>query len=294
MAPQQRKNAAGKAKEKDAKRDSKKETEEKKEPTFLEKHVLKIQLALLFVAFLTSVIPRLQQGHDRYRFEDSYKDPIAWHRHFAKEYVSLLDQWGYTLHVNVSRRLHGFLSDATGASVLDIGAGSGLVGVELQRLGVPHITALDVVPEILEEANATGAYENVIQADVEAVPLELVSASFDAVVCVAAAGYLGRGERDEHGPSLDHKREAKGPQAEASRVDNLLKEWLRLLKPGGVLALTAEVLLKDSWEEALRRLQQDGSVTHLDSIGPVDFLPNNSDRWTSEQTVFLYFYRKHE
>merc|ERR1711904_27163 len=110
-----------------------------------------------------------------------------------------------------------------------------------QRLGVSHITALEVVPEILEEANATGAYERVIQADLEAVPLELGSASFDAVVCVATAGYLGRGERDEHGPALDHKREAKGPQAEASRVDNLLKEWLRLLKPGGVLALTAEV-----------------------------------------------------
>jgi ubiquinone/menaquinone biosynthesis C-methylase UbiE len=293
MAPQQRKNVSGKTKDKE--KDDKKEAGPKKAPTFLEKHVLKIQLSLMFVACLVSVVPRMLQGHDRYRFEDSYKDPIAWHRHFAKEYSSLFSEWEYQLHTNASVRLHSLLGRADDSiSVLDVGAGSGLVGMELKRLGIKHITGVDVVSEILEQANETGAYERAIAADAEHLPMELPSASFDAVMCIGTVGYLGRGERDENGPALDHSREAKGPPAEASRVEKLLQEWLRVLKPGGILGITAEVLLKSPWEDALHKLREEGHLTHLEASGPLLFVPKNMDKWISEQKVHMYFNQKPE
>jgi len=296
MAPNSsKKTAAGKAKEKETKKDAKKGGEDEPKPkTFMEKHVLKFQLGLMSLAFLISVVPRVLNGHDRYRFEDSYKDPIAWHTHFAKEYTSLFDKFGYTLHTNASDWLQGHLGKASaGANILDVGAGSGLVGLELKKHGFQHITGIDIVPEILEQANATGAYERLIVSDAEMVPLEqLANASFDAVLCIGTSGYLGRGERDETGPALDRAREAQKPPAEASRVDALLQEWLRVLKPGGILGLTSEVLLKSAWEEAFHRMQEGALLTKVDEIGPMSLVPNNDDKTVAETKVHMYFHQK--
>lgn len=298
MAPQQRKNGGGKAK--DAKGDDKKkDNDTKKEPaekTFMEKHILKVQMGLMTVAFLASVVPRVLQGHDRYRFEDSYKDPVAWHRQFAKEYTSLFKEWGYGLHVNASERLQGLLVhagvEAASARVLDVGAGTGLVGVELQRLGFQHVQGIDVVPEILMEANATGAYEHVVVADAEVMPMEFANSSFDVVLCIGTLGYLGRGEIDENGPALDHSRTSKGPQAEAARAEKLLKEWLRVLKPTGILGLTAEVMLKGAWEEAFHALQEVGLLKSLEVSGPLSLVPLNGDKYTAEEKAHMYFLQK--
>jgi len=298
MAPKQRKGASSKSKDKDEKADDKKADGKKgdapgKEPSFMDKHVLKVQIGLMCVAFLVSVIPRIINGHDKYRFEDSYKDPIAWHKHFAKDYSSLFSSWGYNLHSNASKRLHSLLgAKASSATVLDVGAGSGLVGIELKRLGFKHITGLDVVPEILAEANATGAYEHVVSADIESLPSSLSASGFDAVLCIGTAGYLARGERDTTGPALDHSRAASGPVAEVSRVDKLFEEWLRVLKPGGILGLTAEVLLKAPWEDAFAKLQQAGSLKQLEVKGPMSFVPLNGDKLVAGEQVHMYFYEK--
>lgn len=297
MAPQHRKSKERKEKEKEGKRDE--QQEDKPGSTFKERHLLKIQLALALAAFLVSIGSRLMQGHDRYNFVDSYKDPIAWYRQFAKEYTSLYEMWGYSLHVNVTARLEQLLSnrpdavDPSVAKILDVGTAAGLVGLELRRLGFQHITGIDVVPEILAEANATGAYASVMALDAESVPIEaLHNASFDAVTCVGTLGYLGRGEQDDRGPALDHSRAADGPEAEAPRVEKLLKEWLRLLKPGGFLALTAEILLKRPWEVAFDRLEQAGELSQIEMSGPFDFLPLNGHKWTSEQKVHMFFLQK--
>jgi len=75
-------------------------------------------------------------------------------------------------------------------------------------------------------------------------------------------------------------------------VEKLLRGWLRVLKPSGILGLTSEVLLKSPWEEAFHALEQNGSITHLESRASLNFLPLNGDKWTAEQTVHMYFYQK--
>lgn len=311
MAPQQRKGKdkgpdSAKGKEKDAKKDDKKAVEDEKELNFiqrmqkkLEKHVLKVQIGLMFMAFLFSVIPRYLQGHDSYRFDDSYKDPVAWYTQFAQDYNSILvGKWNYSLHINVSERLHQHVghAKAEAATVLDVGSGSGLVGKELKRLGFQHVTGVDVVQEMVAVANATGAYERVVATDVEGIlaPMSFLNSSFDAVLCVGTAGYLGRGESDEFGPILDRTREKDKPQAEASRLDKLLKEWLRMLKPGGYLGITLETSLMVSWQEAFHEMVQAGSLAALGTSVPLDFVPGNGDVYTASEKVHMYFYQKPE
>jgi predicted TPR repeat methyltransferase len=47
------------------------------------------------------------------------------------------------------------------ARILDAGCGTGLVGVELQRLGFIHVDGFDLSPEMAELASASGAYHQV-------------------------------------------------------------------------------------------------------------------------------------
>ena len=48
------------------------------------------------------------------------------------------------------------------ARVLDAGAGTGMVGEELARLGFRHITALDLSPGMLKTANEKSVYEELV------------------------------------------------------------------------------------------------------------------------------------
>ena len=40
--------------------------------------------------------------------------------------------------------------------VLDVGAGNGMVGEELDRMGAKHIVGVDIIPEAAEAAQRTG------------------------------------------------------------------------------------------------------------------------------------------
>ena len=46
------------------------------------------------------------------------------------------------------------------ASILDAGAGTGLVGASLKVLGYDQIEAIDISQEMLDQAAKTGAYQN--------------------------------------------------------------------------------------------------------------------------------------
>ena len=59
--------------------------------------------------------------------------------------------------------------DAGGAGpVLDVGAGTGLVGQELARHGIGPIDAVDLSADMLRVARCKGIYRNLIEADINA------------------------------------------------------------------------------------------------------------------------------
>ena len=96
--------------------------------------------------------------------------------------------------------------------VLDIGAGTGLVGEALRALGVPKIDGTDISPTMLAEAAMKGCYDTLFESDLTA-ELHIESNLYDGII---SAGTFTHGH--------------VGPDA--------FDEILRIAKPGAVFAIT--------------------------------------------------------
>ena len=115
---------------------------------------------------------------------------------------------------SVAARLVSFAGIRAGAKVLDVGCGTGVVGLTAARLGAT-VTGVDLTPELVahakENSELTGVAAEWLQGDAEALPLP--DASFDFVV--SQFGHMF-----------------------APRPDVTVREMLRVLKPGGVIAFS--------------------------------------------------------
>ena len=102
-------------------------------------------------------------------------------RAFYKAWADSYDQTfaedrGYRSPAEVARR---FRAAADGNEpVLDVGAGTGLIGAELAGV---EIDALDLSPEMLEVAARKGVYRRLITADLTR-PLDIPDASYGGIV----------------------------------------------------------------------------------------------------------------
>lgn len=150
---------------------------------------------------------------------------------WAKEYDDdLEDDFGYVMPRMTAEVFVRFVPKD--AKVLDAGAGTGLVGVELKRLGYWDVEAMDMSRGMLEVAgakNVYGALHQMVMGD----PLGFESDKYDATIGV---GVLTLG----HAPA------------------NSLDELVRVTKPGGVVAFT---LRPDVYERNGFREKQDKLVS---------------------------------
>jgi ubiquinone/menaquinone biosynthesis C-methylase UbiE len=121
-------------------------------------------------------------------------------------------------------------------NIIDAGCGTGLVGVELAKLGAKHVDGLDLSGGMLDVASKTGAYKNFKTADLTK-SLPIADGTYDAVTCCGTFthGHLG-------------------PEP--------LAEFVRIVKTSGVVVAT---VLDSHWEEkgfaaAVERLSEEGKV----------------------------------
>lgn len=70
------------------------------------------------------------------------------------------------------------------ASILDVGAGTGMVGEALAELGYSKITAIDLSSEMLELARKKGVYQDLYQGAIEAPIAGCAANSFDGIIAV--------------------------------------------------------------------------------------------------------------
>jgi len=106
---------------------------------------------------------------------DAYKD-------WAGDYdADTVDAFGYVAHIESARALDSVMTDKK-ARILDAGAGTGLVGEELKKMGYSRMDALDYSQEMLDEAGKKGLYEQLIHADMSH-PLDIEDNSYEAIVC---------------------------------------------------------------------------------------------------------------
>ena len=121
------------------------------------------------------------------------------------------------------------------SKVLDAGAGTGLVGVEMHRLGFTNIDAMDMSQGMLDEAQRKGVYGHLYQM-VMGEPLDLETGSYDAAICV---GVLTLGHAPAH--SLD--------------------ELARIVRPGGFVTFTLrpDVYTENGFREKQEQLESAGT-----------------------------------
>ena len=70
--------------------------------------------------------------------------------------------------------------------IIDVAAGTGLIGVELQKLGYTNLHALDISQEMLNEAKKKNVYKKLICAALNEQQIaEIETGEFDALVCAS-------------------------------------------------------------------------------------------------------------
>ena len=78
--------------------------------------------------------------------------------------------------------------------VVDVGCGTGLVGVSLSKLGFVHLDGLYFSSQMLNEARRKGVYRELIQADLSE-SLDLTPSTYGAAI---SCGTFARGHLDVH------------------------------------------------------------------------------------------------
>ncbi|MFC2033084.1 class I SAM-dependent DNA methyltransferase [Chloroflexota bacterium] len=133
--------------------------------------------------------------------------------------------------------------------VLDAGAGTGLVGSELAKLGFNNLVAMDLSRGMLDKANRKNVYQQLRQM-VMGEPLDFITNLFDAVISV---GVLTLG----HAPS--------------SSFDELV----RITKPGGyiVFTLRPDVYENNGFKDKMDELESKGEWTFIEASDKFVLLP---------------------
>ena len=83
---------------------------------------------------------------------------------WAKDYDTDVNSMGYRFPILGAAILARHLLK-NNATILDAGAGTGLVGGWLHDLGFTHLTALDSSPEMLQQAHLRGVYSQLEAGD---------------------------------------------------------------------------------------------------------------------------------
>lgn len=135
------------------------------------------------------------------------------------------------------------------ARLLDVGAGTGLVGVYLQQLGYQNLVAMDMSAGMLVEAEKTSAYESVHRM-ILGEPLNFADNLFD--VCFAS-GVFTYG----HAPS------------------SAFDELIRITKPGGLILFTLQPRFYEisDFKKKQSTLEAEGFWTLVEKGVPYQALP---------------------
>ena len=147
------------------------------------------------------------------------------------------------------------------APIVDVGCGTGLAGVELQRHGFEIVDGLDISPAMLEQAAGKGLYRNLAEGDLTA-GLNIPDNTYAAAVCVGvfAMGHVG-------------------PDG--------LDEIVRIVEPGGIVTFSINGLVfKDrDYEGKFDALAASGSVA-IQEVKHTDYIKETGvDGWVATLTV---------
>jgi len=135
-------------------------------------------------------MPTAKERHELYlaTYESKTEDDIRIaYRRWAPSYEHHIIDQGWQAPELCSGTLAAHLPDKN-SKILDVGAGTGLAGQALRVLEFPHIDALDLSSEMLEQARAKQIYRHIFIGNAERMDA-IKDGSYDAVICVGALNF---------------------------------------------------------------------------------------------------------
>lgn len=179
-------------------------------------------------------------------------DVAEYYDDWAKDYDETLAEWRYEAPGQVAARLRALLDP--GAVVLDAGCGTGLGGRALAGAGFTTIDGMDVSERSLEVARESGVYRSVTRVDMQKLPLPYEDNSYDGLICVGVLTYVP----DSTG---------------------ILREFCRLVKPGGAMVLTqrSDLLAERDFPATLTSLEKEGLLVESSVSEAMPYLPDNEE-----------------
>ncbi len=175
----------------------------------------------------------------------------AYYDNWADTYDATLHSWDYTAPSDAARLL---VERGGIGPVLDVGCGTGLTGQALADLGFEPIDGIDLSVASLQRARARGVYRDLLQVDLQALPLPHSTDAYATMFCIGVLSYV--------------------PDAEP-----LLRETARVVRSGGQVVLSQR---DDIWAERdfgalLGRLQAEGLFRDLWCSDPQPYMPGHED-----------------
>ncbi|MEH6551765.1 MAG: class I SAM-dependent methyltransferase [Pseudomonadales bacterium] len=179
-------------------------------------------------------------------------DVAEYYDNWAGDYDGTLSDWRYEAPEQVASMLGAELS--LESSVLDAGCGTGLSGKALLTAGFTTIDGIDVSRRSLEIASKTKAYKTLREIDLQRLPLPIQDDLYDGLACVGVLTYL---------------------------TDSIstLREFSRIVKPGGFVAITqrSDLFAEREFPSVLEGLSKEGIIAQVRISEPRPYLPDNEE-----------------
>lgn len=186
----------------------------------------------------------------------------------AHNYDGMLRGWGWNMPEAVVDTLEKGLEildvKLKGKSVMDLGCGSGLVGLALQARGVTDIEGVDFSQKQLDTAETRGCYKSTQKVDLLK-PLPLPSNNWEITICSGCSSYLNPG---------------------------VLKEWCRVTKVGGVVAFSHKNTMLGAYEEEQDAMEAAGLWEKVYVSEKLTYLPALRDPKQDYAKVYVYKKKK--
>ena len=204
-------------------------------------------------------------GYDEAYSLETPEDSIKLYKKWAQTYDE-----GFAINSNYLSpiKISSFFNKharKTDTPILDIGAGTGLVGECLYKTGNKKIIGIDISSEMLEQAKLKKCYSSLMVADLtKKIPLRTHS-----IGAVVSAGTFTHGH--------------VGPDA--------LDELIRIIKPGGlfVLSINSKVFIKNGFQEKFIRIKNRISIPIFNEFKAHG---EHKDKKFSEIKLFASIFRK--
>ena len=193
--------------------------------------------------------------------EDSIKLYKTWASSYDQDFAKTND---YRSPYEISKYFDKYSKESDNP-ILDVGAGTGLVGELINHNQNRNLIALDISKEMLNKAQQKGCYNSFLEADLTK-ELDIESSSIGSVV---SAGTFTYGH--------------VGPEA--------IDELLRITKSDGlfVLSIHSKLFYESGFDTKLNSLNE---IITMPKLHEVNVYGNHPDPDHSNQTIFVTVFRK--